>query len=159
MGTLIRKYLPKGITFLAIALMAVMTFVQAAADGVYHSEHIALASVGGAPLQNGFVENIHVNGPQVYAMEQYVLNGAIPDTDYQVSIQIYYQDPSCSTSPLITLTTAAFRTNASGNGNARAVYTPADAAPLRGMTHGAVWEITSGSTIEYQTACSAITLD
>jgi hypothetical protein len=150
MGTLIRKYLPKGITFLAIALMAVMTFVQAAADGVYHSEHIALASVGGAPLQNGFVENIHVNGPQVYAMEQYVLNG---------SIQIYYQDPSCSTSPLITLTTAAFRTNASGNGNARAVYTPADAAPLRGMTHGAVWEITSGSTIEYQTACSAITLD
>jgi hypothetical protein len=159
MSTFIQKYLSKGIALVFIAVMALMAFAPAAADGVYHSEHIALAPVGEAPLQKGFVENIHVNGPQIYAMEQYVLNGAMPDTDYQVALQIYYQDPGCSATPLITLTTAAFRTNASGNGNARAVYTPADAASLRGMTHGAVWLILSGDTIEYQTACSAIMLD
>ncbi len=45
----------------------------AAADAVYHSQHIALNPIGGAPLRSGFVENIHADGPQVYAHELYVL--------------------------------------------------------------------------------------
>ncbi len=37
----------------------------AAADAVYHSQHIALNPIGGASLRSGFVENIHTDGPQV----------------------------------------------------------------------------------------------
>jgi hypothetical protein len=35
----------------------------AVGDAVYDSQHIGLHSVAGAPLQSGFVENTHVNGP------------------------------------------------------------------------------------------------
>ena len=41
----------------------------AAADSVYHSEHLRLTPVAGAPLRSGFVENIKAEGPRVYAHE------------------------------------------------------------------------------------------
>src|SRR4029453_3553390 len=44
-------------------------------DSNYPPAHIALAPVGSAPLTSGFVENIHANGPNVYAHEIYQLNG------------------------------------------------------------------------------------
>ncbi len=68
---------------LAAALLMTAVAVAAplaAADAVYHSKHIALNPIAGAPLRSGFVENIHADGPQVYAHELYVLNGAEPDT-------------------------------------------------------------------------------
>ena len=68
----------------------------AAADAVYHSQHIALNPTGGASLRSGFVENIHADGPQVYAHELYVLNGAEPDTTYQVTLLLYPFDPAAS---------------------------------------------------------------
>jgi hypothetical protein len=64
----------------AAALSVLLLPGTAAGDAVYHSHHVALHPVGGAPLRSGFVENIHPNGPQVYAHEVYVLNGAQPDT-------------------------------------------------------------------------------
>ncbi len=51
----------------------------AAADAVYHSEHLDLAPVGSAPLRSGFVQNIKAEGPNVYAHEVFVLNGAVPN--------------------------------------------------------------------------------
>ena len=40
----------------------------------------------------GFVENIHPNGPQVYAHEQYHLQHAVPRTEYTVTLHIYGPD-------------------------------------------------------------------
>jgi hypothetical protein len=40
---------------------------------------VAVVPVGGAPLRSAFVENLHANGSDVYAHEQYVLVG--PDAD------------------------------------------------------------------------------
>jgi hypothetical protein len=54
-------------------------------DAVYHSQHIALRPVGSAPLRSGFVENIHTNGPTVYAMQRYALVGAVPG-NYAVTL-------------------------------------------------------------------------
>ena len=62
--------------------------VPAAADAVYHSSHIPFAPIGEAPLRSGFVENIHANGPNVFAHEQYVVNGAEPNTTYDVVLTI-----------------------------------------------------------------------
>ena len=58
----VRKFLMilAGVVALVVSMAA-----PAAADEVYHSQHLDLLPVGGAPLQNGFVENIHANGPQV----------------------------------------------------------------------------------------------
>ena len=71
----------------------------AAADRVYHSGHYDLAALDAAPLRNGFVENIHANGPTVYAHEQYVLNGATPNTTYQVVLMVFPGDTTCSGTP------------------------------------------------------------
>ena len=68
----------------------------AVADDVYHSEHMPLTPVGTAPLRTGFVENIHADGPRVYAQEVYVLNGALPDADFEVHLLAYPFDPACA---------------------------------------------------------------
>src|SRR2546428_4431063 len=98
--------------------------LPAAADAVYHSGHIPFAPVGEAPLRSGFVENIHANGPNVFAHEQYVVNGAEPNATYDVVLTISIVDPTC-TSPSFAMTTATITTNAAGNGTADHVFTPA----------------------------------
>ena len=49
-----------------------------------------------APLRSMFVENIHANGPNVFAHEQYVVNGAEPNTTYDVVLTISIGDPTCT---------------------------------------------------------------
>jgi len=52
-------------SFAASAVLVIAVLAPpAAADRVYHSEHLGLTSVGGLPLRSGFVENIKAEGPQ-----------------------------------------------------------------------------------------------
>jgi hypothetical protein len=128
------------------------------ADQVYHSQHLVLHSIGGSPLGQGFVENIHPNGPQVFAHELYVLNGAEPGTTYHVTLYLFPLNTSCSGTPVL-IPTASFVTNAAGNGLGQFVFRPGDVPPaLRNATHSLWWEVTSG-TSTYRTTCSAVTLD
>ena len=145
------------LAFATISLVAAT--LPAWADAAYHSEHIALIPVGTAPIRSGFVENVHANGPNVYAHEQYVLNGAGPRSTYQVTIMIFASNTTCTGSPTLALGTASIATNAAGNGSAFHVFTPADADGLRGMTVSAMWIVSRASTPEYMTACSVILLD
>jgi hypothetical protein len=146
---------------LAAALVTTAVAVAAplaAADAVYHSQHIALNPIGGAPLRSGFVENIHADGPQVYAHELYVLNGAEPETTYQVMLLLYPFDPSCA-SDAVPIPTASFQTNPAGDGIGQFIFRPGDVpTALRRATHGIRWEVTSGSST-YSTVCSSVTLD
>jgi hypothetical protein len=141
-----------------IAMLVALPVTTANADAVYPSQHIPLHPIGTAPLKTGFVENIHANGPNVYAHEVYVIAGAAPRTSYDVTISLYVQDPACATAPL-TLPTATLTTNASGNGRADVFFSPADADGLRGAAHGAIWSLSVSGTLVYQTACSTIVLD
>ncbi|HXF97189.1 MAG TPA: hypothetical protein VNJ46_01095 [Gaiellaceae bacterium] len=47
------------------ALIAGALAPFAAADAVYHTEHLPLAPVASAPLRSGFVQNIKAEGGQV----------------------------------------------------------------------------------------------
>jgi hypothetical protein len=141
-----------------IAMLVAVPATIANADAVYPSQHIALHPVGTAPLRTGFVENIHANGPNVYAHEVYVVAGAAPRTSYDVTISVFVQDPGCSTTPLV-LQTATLTTNAAGSGRADVVFSPADADGLRGASHGAIWSLSVSGAPVYQTACSTIVLD
>jgi hypothetical protein len=145
----------------AVALAGLVIWlggIPALADGVYHSEHYSFAAVGGAPLRSGFVENIHPNGPNVFAHEQYVVNGAQPNTSYQVVLTIFPLDTTCSSSPIV-ITTATIRTNAAGNGVSSHVFTPTDAAGLRGLTVGGMWTLTVNGSSAYRTGCETVILD
>jgi hypothetical protein len=139
-------------------LLAAVAAPLAAADAVYHSQHIELAPVGASPLRSGFVENIHPDGPQVYAHELYALNGAQPSATYHVTLLLYPFDPSCASAPAV-IPTASFQTDAAGDGLGQFVFHPGDVpAPLKGATHGIAWRVTGTST-SYRTDCSSVTLD
>lgn len=146
---------------LLVVMVLALAFVPlgASADDVYHSEHIVLMPVGSQPLRSGFVENIHANGPIVFAQERYVLNGASPLTTYQVALNIWVGDTTCAGAPSVVLPTTSFSTNVAGNGVGRARFSPSDAAGLRGLTLGIVWTLSSGGTVAYRTACTDVTLD
>jgi hypothetical protein len=155
-----RRFAPIRLAALALAALALLALPgTAGADQAYPTERLPLVPVGGAPLRSGFVVNAHANGPRVYANERYVLNGAAPDTTYQVTLLIFPDSPDCA-GAAIALPTAELATNASGNGEARARFTPADVPPaLRGTTVGGRWEVSLGGEAAYATACTAIALD
>ena len=140
-----------------IAILLALPARIAGADAVYPSQHIPLHPVGAAPLTTGFVENIHANGPNVYAHEVYVVVGASPMT-YDVTIAVYVQDPACSTTPL-QIVTATLTTNAEGSGRADVFFSPEDANGLRGASHGAIWSLSVSGAPLYETDCSTIVLD
>ena len=144
------------------AAVAVTAAPAALADAVYHSEHMKLRSVAGAPLRSGFVQNIHPNGPNVYAHEIYVLNGAEPNTTYQVVLRVDLFDPSCSGGDAVAFRTTELTTNRAGNGRAELVLTPADIpGPVRNNTtaHGVYWQVFKGGMLVYQTDCTEVLLD
>ena len=148
------------IPLLVVILLALLFVpVMASADGVYHSEHIALTPVGTQPLRTGFVENIHANGPVVFAMERYVLNGASPGTTYQVALNIWVGNLACTGTPNPVLETASFTTNVAGNGVGHARFSPSDADGLHGLTIGIIWTLSVSGTVAYHTACTEVTLD
>jgi hypothetical protein len=152
----------KRISAVAVASAAVLSLgllvAGAGADRVQHSQHVQLLAVGGSPLKGGFVENIHANGPVVYAHELYVLRGAEPNATYQVTINLFPFDPTCAGAPVL-IPTTTLTTNRAGNGVARHTFAPSDVPPaIRNATHGSYWTITS-ATSSYRTACGTITLD
>jgi len=133
--------------------------LPAGADGTYRSQHIALTPIGDAPLRTGFVENIHVNGPNVYAHENYVLNGADAEVSYQVTLSIWAANTECSGEPTVQIDTAVLTTNVAGNGKAQAVFTPEDADGLRGGTVSGMWTVSDGASVVYATDCQVLQLD
>jgi len=115
--------------------------------------------VDGASLRSGFVENIHADGPNVYAHENYVVNGAAPNTSYQVMLSIWIPNQSCSGDPDLQIPTAVVETNGAGDGKAQHVFTPEDADGLRGLTVSAIWVLWADDSPAYATGCEVVTLD
>jgi hypothetical protein len=139
-------------SLVALALCAMLVVaLPAFGDAVYHSQHIALVSSTGTTV--GFVENIHANGPTIYAQERYVLVGAEPGT-YTVTLTI---NSSALPAPLV-LTSATFMTNAVGNGVGKVTFSPADADGLRGLTVQIVWTVSSAG-VTYRTSPQTVVLD
>ena len=82
-----------------ICFGALIAVPAAFADQVFHTSHAAVHAVAGAPLQSGFVNDIHTNGAVNSAREEYHLNGAQPNTTYEVQLVIFQ---SCGGSLLTT---------------------------------------------------------
>ena len=136
------------------ALAAVPT---AFADQVFRTSHADVYAVADAPLQSGFVNDIHTNGAVNGAREEYHLNGAQPNTTYQVQLLIY-GDQSCSGSPFLTVPTATLTTNGAGNGNADTTFAagPPNNPPL---SVGIVWQFLANGAPVYATDCVPVSID
>ena len=154
-----RQWTKAGVATAGVCALMAFSAGPALADATYHSSHYDLNGVGGARLRSGFVQNIHANGPNVYAHEQYVLNGAKPKTTYQVVLNIFPGDLTCSSAPAASIPVATIRTNAAGNGAAYHVFIPADADGFHGTTVGGIWTVSAGGSSVYQTGCKTLVLD
>jgi hypothetical protein len=158
------RFRPRRLLWLTGSAMAVAAIAPtpAAADSVYHSEHLDFAATGGAPLRSGFVENIKAQGPRVYAHEIFVLNGAAPRTTYSVTRDLFFDNPGCDpldVGSIFHQGVATLRTNASGNARGDAFVKPGDVDGFAGV-HGVTWTVrTAGGVIAYTTTCTAVTLD
>jgi hypothetical protein len=142
-----------------VALAVLLGHGPALADSTYHSAHVLLHPTADTPGGSGFVQNIHANGPNVYAHEQYQLRHAAPGTTYQVTLHIYVADPTCS-SVALDLPAATLTTNAAGNAAGSAVFTPEDAAGLpKNVPHGIVWTVSAGPGMSYTSGCETVVLD
>ena len=147
------------LTASALVLLA-LAAPFAGADRVYHTEHLALTPVGGAPLRSGFVQNIKANGPIVYAHEIYKLTGATPLATYTVTNNFFIGDTSCKKKEsLFAFDTASFRTNRAGNGGADVKIAPEDIGGLTG-DHGVFWTLRNAADeVVYRTTCTTVRLD
>ena len=139
-----------------ISLVAFVVVPAALADQVFHTSHAAVHAVAGAPLKSGFVNDIHSNGAVNSAREEYHLNGAQPNTSYEVHL-LFYEDPSCAGSPS-SFTTAVLTTNAAGNGNADVTFaaSPPNNPPLQVEI---VWQFTANGSAVYATDCVPVSID
>jgi hypothetical protein len=140
-----------------ISVVALIAVPAAFADQVFHTSHAAVHAVGDAPLRSGFVNDIHSNGAVNSAREEYHLNGAQPNTTYQVQLVIY-GDQSCAGSPLATVPTATVTTNDAGNGNADVTFQagPPNNPPL---SVGIVWQFIADGAPVYATDCVQVSVD
>src|SRR4051794_18834977 len=124
-------------TLAAVAVLAPPVM----ADQVFHSAHLDLTAVGSAPLRSGFVEDIKANGPQIYAHEIFVLNGAAPNANYQVTRNFFPQDPQCRGDVAFHDDVATLATNAAGNAHEDVFITPEQITPGSEGVHGVSWTV------------------
>ena len=133
----------------------------AGADAVYHTDHLPLNAVGGPPLRSGFVQNIKGNGPQIYARELYVLNGAKPNSTYTVTRYFHPFNAACGGSAASDVL-ARLVTNAAGNARSEIVVRPEDIPPVIvdvKHAHGVLWRVSDATGVAYETPCAAVTID
>jgi len=139
---------------LAVALVVVS---PALADKTFHTSHAPLHPIAGAPLQSGFVNDIHTNGTVNGAHEEYHLAGAQTNTTYQVQLELFTSQ-SCDGAPFAESPTAQLTTNGAGNGNAD--FTFAAGAPNNPpLQVGIVWQLLANGTAVYETDCVPVTVD
>lgn len=150
----------RALALLAVGVVTASAATLAAAAPI-PAEHFPLMPLGGEPLQEGFVEVIHPNGPQVYTHHVYKLNGALSDQSYQVVISIWTSNLTCSGDPQFVLPSAVLVTNASGNGEADAVFDPelVAALGLRDLTIGGNVTLVREGSPAYTIGCQVIQHD
>jgi hypothetical protein len=142
----------------ALAVASLVIVPVAVADQVFHTSHAAVHSVAGAPLQSGFVNDIHSNGTVNSAHEEYHLNGAQATTTYQVQL-VLFASQSCDAAPFATFPTAQLTTNAHGNGNADFTF-PAGAPNNPPLQVGIIWQfLSSNGDLVYATDCVPVSID
>jgi hypothetical protein len=157
-GTLWRRSIVLAIGVIAFATAA----STATADKYFHTAHLDLSRVGNAPLKSGFVNDIHTNGSQIAALERYQLNGAAPSTTYGVVLNISFTDPTCPTPADLTIQSATFTTNGSGNGEADFTFPqtgpwPPPKPPAL-QTVYIQWVISDAAGPEFETGCIPVVL-
>lgn len=148
----------------AFLLTAALGITTVRADRAYHTERLPISASGlpGHPeLRTGAVVNIHAEGPVVWAIEEYMVNGAAPDTTYWVVIEVTVNG-DCSEGPDAQLPTVPLVTDARGNARGMATFAPEDVAEFPKIPVHGRWSLRLDSPNgpeAYGTACTLVVID
>lgn len=117
---------------------------------------IPIRPVGDAPLQSGAVVDTFMEGPNNFAIERYQLNGAEPNTTYQVHLIISLFVTDCSGQPIVQ-PSVPVTTNAQGNGQA-SIRVPPEFIPdiAKGQFNSLRWHFLKDGVVRYDTQCVGI---
>ena len=150
------------ILLLAMAVTAGPTL----ADQSQHTTRLSLSvtaagtAAGHPELRSGQVVNTHTSGPVNFAIENYMVNGAKPDTTYDVVLLLFAG--SCS-GPLAFpfANGAVLTTGAHGDAHGQAKVSPAQVAAfgLHNSDWGITWTLVADGVTAYTTACSQVHID
>src|SRR2546426_3075294 len=112
----------RSILILVGVLVLVLTpLTVVVADQLFHTVRLSLGltpdgAVAGHPaLRSGHVVDIHPNGPVNGAHERYQLNGAKPNTAYEVMLRVFTDNCGGAPSSLDRLKTVTLTTDQHGN--------------------------------------------
>jgi hypothetical protein len=151
----------------ALAVLLLASASPALADQSNHTTRLPLSltpagEAAGYPVPRaGQVVNIHANGPVVFAIEDYLLNGAKPTTSYAVVLDFYAG--SCAGAfafPFANGTTLITDANGDAHGQARITPEQVAAFGLHNTDWGIVWTFVDGAEVAaYSTACTDVHID
>ena len=151
------------LTVLAVIALALCFSTTGNADQAFHSQRLTLSRTdvgavnGHLELRSGQIVDIHTNGPQIGALERYLLNGAKANASYDVTLRLF--DGGCDGDLAGLLTNATLETDTHGNTQGQKVFTAQDLAPFAGLVFGIQWELVSDGVIAYQTRCISVAID
>jgi hypothetical protein len=157
-GVVMKRY---AVLTALVLLAAFASHATAFADQVYHSERLPFIATGvdGHPeLAAGHIVNGHPNGHVVGAIQDYMVNGARPNTDYAV-VETLFEGCSAGDAQHFSLRWTTLTTDAKGNGIVRNVISAEDLAPFSGMTVGAIWTLEHEGVVAYRTRCTVGVID
>jgi hypothetical protein len=104
--------------------------------------------------------NIHTSGPVNFAIEDYMINGAKPNTAYDIVLLLFAG--SCS-GPLAFpfANGVVLTTDAHGDAHGQAKITPEDVAAfgLHNTDWGISWSLIADGVAAYTTDCSQVHID
>jgi hypothetical protein len=136
------------------------------ADQSQHTARLSLsvtaagAAAGHPELQSGQIVNTHASGPVNFAIEDYMINGARPDTAYAIVLLLFAG--GCS-GPLAFpfANGAVLTTDAHGVAHGQAKITPEQVAAfgLHNTNWGITWTLVAGGVAAYTTDCSRVHID
>jgi hypothetical protein len=138
-----------------------------AADQSNHTEHLAVAltpagaAAGHPGLRAGQVVNIHAQGPVVFAIEDYLLDGAAPSTSYDV-VLLFYQGSCEGDFAFPFANGVTLTTDMHGNAHGQARITPDEVAAfgLHETDWGIVWTFVDPEGVAaYATSCTQVHID
>jgi hypothetical protein len=134
------------------------------ADQAFHSQRLSFSltpegqATGHPVLRSGQVVDIHADGPQIGAIERYMINGAKPHTNYAVVLELF--DGDCAGADLGTLMTTTLTTNKQGNAHGGVVFTAEDLVPFSGLVFGILWTLVDeNDVVAYETPCIVVPVD
>src|SRR5712692_267847 len=157
----------KSTIFATILLMSLTAFLSkpVSANQVYHTQNLELTLTqagmlaGNPVLRAGHVVNIHASGPTIGAIERYLIEGAKPNTSYNVVADVFL---SCGGTHLLQLNDTVLMTNANGDAQGGLVFSDRTLDGVvdggSSQTIGVQWSLLSSGIAAYQTVCTTITL-